>query len=360
MNPNAYIDSLLQLLRTRPVKVLIPGHDASISAIRARRGELERYTVVALPSEAALQVAVDKTRTLALADTLGLATPKRVPVATSADVAGAIGAIGYPAVVKPVSSWVESGGDGVRLSCEVATTADEVRRAVDRVVLAGGQVVLQEWLPGTREAVTVFRADGRIWARFAQKSYREAPPLGGISVLCEGIELSAEIVEPAERLVHAIALDGCSMIEFRRDRNGHPVLMEVNPRICGSVALAIASGINFPQMVYSLATGMPLREVTGYRIGRRLRYLVGELWYLKQVMINQGHPDIPPLGRALSTCLADFVFRPSAFEFDLEDPVPTLVEWKYELTRPFTRRLKSIFAGRRLGEKCKELGSESE
>ena len=31
------------------------------------------------------------------------------------------------------------------------------------------------------------------------------------------------------------------MVEFRRDRQGQPVLMEVNPRMGGSLALAIAA-----------------------------------------------------------------------------------------------------------------------
>ena len=44
-------------------------------------------------------------------------------------------------------------------------------------------------------------------------------------------------------------LDGCSVVEYRRDREGMPVLMEVNPRMAGSVGLAVTCGVDFPGLL---------------------------------------------------------------------------------------------------------------
>ncbi|MGH2345187.1 MAG: ATP-grasp domain-containing protein, partial [Chloroflexota bacterium] len=265
--------ALLTLLDEHPVGMLLPSHDGTIEVLRSRRAEFERRAALPLASEAALDLATSKTRTLALAKELGIAVPRSVPVTDFSDLAEAIRDLGCPAVIKPVNSWVERGGVGTRLHCSVASTMDQAKSALEDVLAVGGQAVLQEWLPGKREAVSLFFARDRFWARFAQVSHREFPPVGGVSVLCESIPLLPEIIRPAESLVRAMNIEGCSMVEFRRDRNGRPVLMEVNPRMAGSVALAISAGVNFPYLLYCWSMGVPLREISGYRMRRRLRWV---------------------------------------------------------------------------------------
>jgi predicted ATP-grasp superfamily ATP-dependent carboligase len=139
--------------------------------------------------------------------------------------------------------------------------------------------------------------------------------------------LLPDIAAPAERLVRAIGLEGCSMVEFRRDREGRPILMEINPRIAGSVALAVSAGVDFPTLTYDWALGKTLHEVSGYRTGRRLRWLGGDIWNLKCAFDSQGQLDVPPRGRAVATFLSDFVLRPSAFDLvEAGDMRPALAE----------------------------------
>ena len=191
-----------------------------------------------------------KARTLSVARSLGIAVPRNRHVADMKDAANAIADIGLPAVIKPFRSWVNNSGVGAHLTSEPVTTVDGAHQALERILSQGSHALLQEWLPGRRDAVSIFYAQGRVWARFAQASYREFPALGGVSVLCESLPLLDDIVQPAEALVREIGLEGCSMVEFRRNAQGRPVLMEINPRIGGSVALAVRSGVNFPNMHY--------------------------------------------------------------------------------------------------------------
>lgn len=351
---NAYVEGLLALLRQHPTRMLLPAHDGSIEAIRPRRAEIERLTALPLASEAALDIAVSKARTLALAEKLGIATPRSVLVTDLADVPAALCEVGVPAVVKPVQSWVERDGVGTRITSEAVLTEKEARRSLSYMLSVGGHAVIQQWLPGRREAVTLFYARERMWARFAQASHREFPALGGVSVLCEGIPLLPDITEAADHLVRTIQLEGCSMVEFRRDAEGRPVLMEINPRIGGSVGLAIASGVNFPRMVYAWATGEPLHEVPTYEVGRRLRWLGGDVWNLKCVFDSQGRPDIPPRGRALATFLSDFILRPSALDFvELGDMLPAVIEMRETVFRHAVGRMRKLAPGTWLGREGK-------
>ncbi len=339
VDPHAYVDALAELLDQRPANLVVPAHDGSIAAIRKRRSEIEGRAALPLASESALEIAVDKTRTLALAAELGIAVPEWVPVVGPEDAAAALQHVGLPAVIKPHASWMERPGHGVRLTPYLVQSVDEARRRIQAIVAAGGHAMLQQWLQGRREAVSLFYARVRMWARLAQVSHREWPVLGGASVLCETIPLLPDITEPAERLVRAMDLEGCSMVEFRRDCEGRPRLMEVNPRMAGSLSLALRAGVNFPRLAYDWKLGRDLSEVRSYQIGRRLRWLSGDIWNLKSVLAFQGEPEIPAWPRGVASFVGDF-FRPSVTldGVDPRDPRPALSEMNKLVVRRVMRR----------------------
>lgn len=345
---DSYVDAVIALLDEYPARLILPSHDGSIQALRARRDELERRTFVPLASEAALDIAVNKTRTLALARELGIAVPRGVLLTDLGDLRAAIDEVGLPAVVKPVSSLGHRQGVGERWGCDVVLSVDEARIIVESMGASGLQAIIQQWLPGRRDAVSFFCASGKIWARFAQTSYREFPPVGGASVLCESIPPLADLIEPAEKLVRAAGIDSCSIVEFRRDRSGLPVLMEVNARMAGSVALAISAGVDFPKMLHTWAIGKPLQEVTNYRVGRRQRWLSGDVWNLKYAFDGGNRPDVPSRRRAVATFLYDFVRRPSRLDMiAANDMLPGLAEFKHVVIEPLFSRIRSSAQGLR-------------
>ena len=343
----AYGAAVVASLDEHPSRVVIPAHDGTIEALRSNREAISERAALALAPEHALAIAVSKSRTLALATALGLLVPRTISVESPNDAAAAIRDLGLPVVVKPVRSWVGRIGERRRIASWLAHSLPEAEAAIVRIAAAGGEALLQHWLSGRREAVSLLVAGGVVRARFAQTSYREFPALGGASVLCESLPLSDEIVGPAERLVLAMGLEGPSMTEFRRDERGKPMLMEVNPRMAGSVGLAVRCGVNFPRLTYSWAAGEPLVEMTTYRTARRSRWLAGDLWNLRKSFESPGAPDVPGRASALTRFMADFVRRPSAIEpFDLRDPLPAFVEFRRNLFGPMRRRIGRVI-GRR-------------
>jgi predicted ATP-grasp superfamily ATP-dependent carboligase len=241
-----------------------------------------------------------------------------------------------------VQSWVRSDRAGTRFSTSAIRSVDEAKEQLDSIFSAGGEALVQEWLPGRREAVSLFYAHGEFWARLAQASHREWPVLGGVSVLCETIPLLADITNGAQRLVRAIGLEGCSLVEFRRDGHGQPALMEVNPRLGGSVALALAAGVDLPHLLWAWKLGQPLERVDPYPAGQRLRWLGGDIRHLKCVFDGQGRPDVPTRGRATVRFLADFAHpRTSLDTFERGDLRPGLAEMDRIVLRHAIGRLRS-------------------
>jgi predicted ATP-grasp superfamily ATP-dependent carboligase len=343
---DGYVEAVSKLVEEYRPRLLLPAHDGSIQAVRARRGELERHTQIGLARESALDIATSKTRTLALATELGIRAPRSLPVNRLEDVPAVLSELGLPAVIKPYVSWVERDGLGIRWPSVPVESVDQAVRELTKLYSDGGRALVQEWLPGRREAVSLFYAHNRFWGRLAQVSYREWPVLGGASVLCETIPPAPEIVQPAEALVRAMGLEGCSMVEFRRDEEGRPALMEVNPRMGGSVALAIAAGVNFPRLLYDWKLGRPLQNMTTYQVGRRLRWLVGDIWNLKAALENQGHVDVPPRARALASFVLEF-FRPGVVldVIEVGDPRPGLLELNQVVLEHGLNRLRRLVFG---------------
>ena len=121
-DPATYARFILDLIQERPTRVVIPSSDGSIAALRPWRSYFERHdAAVALASESALAIANNKERTLAVAQSLGIAGPRTAPVADLDDARAALAEVGYPAVIKPTESWVRHGCTSNRHDSESRT-----------------------------------------------------------------------------------------------------------------------------------------------------------------------------------------------------------------------------------------------
>src|SRR5439155_9343984 len=281
--------------------------------LRRHRARLEPRVSIALAGETPLSIVVDKQRTLAVAERLGIRVPRSISVGAVSEVPEALKDLGLPAVVKPNESWLWNGQEGVRAACRLVTTADEARRAVAELTRYGGVTLFQALLTGRREAVSLFYANGQVYARFAQWAQRTRPPLGGESVLRQSIAMPADVGDQAERLVRDIDLQGYSEVEFRRDSAGVLHLMEINPRLSASVEIAVRSGVDFPRLLFQWASGRPFERIERSRTGCWMRYLRGDLMTTIIMLRERGRPGVALSGRAILDFGLSF-FEPMGYD----------------------------------------------
>jgi predicted ATP-grasp superfamily ATP-dependent carboligase len=325
---DAYVAAIFDFVREHPTSVILPAGDATCLALMPHRRQLaELGCVVALPGNAALEIALDKSRTLALASELGIAYPQSVPIATVEQLSVAIADFGFPFVLKPTVSWTAQRRERV-LPVEVIDK-DEATEAARDLLAGGATVIAQQWLPGRREGVTLFIANGEVMASCGHVEHRTTPPLGGASVMRESIQTPPDVYDAAVRLALAIGVEGLCEVEFRRDAQGDPQLMEVNARMPGALDTAIRSGVDFPMLIWQLATGLPVSRVGKYRAGVRTRWLHGELRWLRDNNGRAGRPDGMSRARGIWTFLAEFA-RTRHYDYvDLHDLEPTMAEMRY-------------------------------
>ncbi len=321
-DPAGFVERVCELCGSLGRPVVITSHDGSIEALRAHRAQIEAVATLALAPERALALAIDKRTTLAAAERLGLAVPPGSSVGDLAETHEALAQIGLPVVVKPAVSWADAGPEAWRAAPTLARTQEQAIAQTTLLLEAGAGALLQQWLAGAREAVSVLYAEERMWATFAQRAERMYPVLGGSSVLRESIPVPADIGPASEALIRELGLEGYSEIEFRRDAAGRPYLMEINSRLSASVEIAVRAGVDFPLMLYQWAAGEPLQAVRSYRSGRRIRHLKGDVGWLKEAVRDPAHPDAPTRAVAIASFLAAFA-RPSGYDYwDRADPAP--------------------------------------
>jgi predicted ATP-grasp superfamily ATP-dependent carboligase len=327
-DPDAYAAAVIEFVRTYPTPVILPAGDATCVSLMPYRQQLaELGSVLALPADHALAIALDKDHTLRVAGAIGIACPRSVRIDSVEELSFAIDEFGFPFVIKPTVSWTAIRRDRV-LPVEVIDKAEAVE--VAERFLAGGAVVLaQQWVPGRREGVTLFIAGGEVVASCGHDEHRTTPALGGVSVMRQSVQTPPDVYDAAVRLALAIGLEGICEVEFRRDADGDPLLMEVNPRLPGTLDTSIRSGVDFPLLSWQLATGRPVNRVPGYRPGVRTRWLHGDLRWLRDNYNRASRPDSMSRGRAIWTFISEFARTRHYDHFDMHDLAPAIAEMRY-------------------------------
>ncbi|HWN82075.1 MAG TPA: ATP-grasp domain-containing protein, partial [Candidatus Udaeobacter sp.] len=316
--------ALLDLARTEPGAVWIPVTDATLALVDAVRSQLTGIELP-IPESSALESSWDKGRLIDIARGAGFQVPRTWTPADAQAVARLAPELAYPVVLKPrrsrlkVAGRIESGT--VRYVHSPAELVQAWSAAHARIPMP----LVQERITGFGMGLFLLAAEGRILAAFAHRRRREKPPAGGVSVLSESIAVPADLIDPATRLLAALAWTGVCMLEFKvGDGDGTPRLMELNPRFWGSLALPLYAGVDFPWLLYQLASGRPPAPPAPYRVGVRSRWELGDLDHLLIRLAGRTERDLGPtaptrLG-ALLRFLNPLAGRPEVLW--LSDPAP--------------------------------------
>ncbi|MBI3097628.1 MAG: ATP-grasp domain-containing protein [Planctomycetes bacterium] len=273
--PEAFIDSLLDAARRHACDVVLAGEEDTCATLLRFRSRLDPGLRLCLGPAGGFFSLSDKSRLPELAAAAGVPIPAtRCP--KSGEEAGRMAAAegarpgGAGWRIKPRRG---SGGRGQRRAAGAAT-AGAIWESVHEI--SPGPILQEEVPPGgpTLGASVLIDESGALLAGFAHRRLREYPVEGGSSTLRESVA-APELIESAARLCRAAGWAGLAMAEFKQDpRTGTFFLLEVNPRLWGSLDCAIEAGVNFPALAVRWARGDPPAPVPPYRPGVRTRWLL--------------------------------------------------------------------------------------
>jgi len=186
--------------------------------------------------------------------------------------------LNYPLVLKPGKSWLVHQGKWDRAAVRFAPDASSAQTILnDEKAFRAHPFILQECVDGHGAGVFALYDHGNPLAFFAHNRLREKPPSGGVSVLSESTSVDPALLTHARSLLDKAKWHGIAMVEFKVSPEGTPYLMEINTRFWGSLQLAIDAGVDFPWLLYQLACGKQPDPVENYKVGVRLRWILGDL-----------------------------------------------------------------------------------
>ena len=246
------VDRLLRACLEHGVDVLWPTVDSELLPVAeaADRFAAVGVRVLAAPVPA-LKVCLDKWRLVERCRGV-----VRVPATSVVTAPADLGGVPTPYVLKPRSG---SGGRGVRV----------VRGPEDTVAVPrDGSYLRQEYLPGDEYSVDVLcRPDGTVAAAVPRRRNKVD---SGIAVAGRTVR-DAELEAFGAAVATAVGIVGIANVQVRRDQRGRPALLEVNPRLPGTMPLTVAAGVDMPAWALHSALGgtvpaeLPWREVAVVR-----------------------------------------------------------------------------------------------
>jgi predicted ATP-grasp superfamily ATP-dependent carboligase len=268
--PEQFVDWLLTKARAGAFEVLYAIDERTLDVLTRYHEEISRYVSFPAVNYATYSKARNKWNTITLAQSLGIPCPKTLGLDSLENLPQAAKKLTFPVVIKP---WHSSGSRGLAY----IKSAGELEEACERIHKGYGGFLLQECIPPGGDTLGVevlMHWDGQPRATFVHRRLREYPIAGGPSTLRESLAYP-ELIELGSRLLQAMGWAGVAMVEFKVDpRDGVPKLMEVNPKFWGSIALPIAAGVDFPYLLYQMATKGDVEPVTSYDVGVRCRWLI--------------------------------------------------------------------------------------
>ena len=290
----------------RPKYIMAVGEKDMVH-LNGLRAALPSGVRMLFPDEPVLEQAVKKPATLRIAANLGIDCPRTYFDDADEELNAFLDGVEFPVVMKLPYSKPEEIPERLWMKYCYADTPEAVQEVMGRYRGFGLSPLVQEYVSGRGVGVELCRYQGEIVGAFQHERIHELPLGGGASTYCRSVVLEEDLLERATALLRAMRWEGVAMVEFKRDvHTGRTVLMEVNGRFWGSLFLAVASGVNFPYLLYRTMGEGEMVRPTGYRVGLRGKREGRELrWAADAILLRR---DLPPEGMPSRVrCLRDFI-----------------------------------------------------
>jgi carbamoyl-phosphate synthase large subunit len=252
-----FCDVLLARCRALGADVVLPTVDAELRPLAAARQRFAGHGIDLLLAPApALDVILDKL-TLARHCAGTVRVPRTEALGPGTDPAS----WPYPVIVKPRSG---SGSRGFR----VIGSAGELTALIGQADEPG--LLVQEYLPGEEFSIDVLAdAAGQVIASVPRLRARVD---SGVSVGGRTVH-DAELEAFGRAVAEATGVTFVANVQAKRDAGGRPALLEVNPRMPGTLGLTIASGVDMPRLALDSLRGRPVPAALGFRDMAVVRFL---------------------------------------------------------------------------------------
>jgi len=243
------------------------------------------------------------------------------------------------AILRPIVPVIER-EDGTRraaASIPVESVGAMRRLLYGRTDLTDGGCLVELRPEGDYLGYGAVCRQGEVVAEVFQERLRERGDLSGVSTLARTIEPDDDVRRTAQALLRGLKFHGPCLVELTRGEDGIARVVNVIPRLWGSMGLALAAGVNVPWLAVRVARGEDVAPGVTSTPGVVWRWVVGDVEVLAQrfgrlLSRIEGRGVIRRRAQGLRELLdLRDVWRARPDVFDLDDPLPATLELKQRL-----------------------------
>lgn len=295
-----YLPYVLELAKREQVEIVYPIPTAELEMFAASQAAFEQQGQrVVVCSAQALRTANNKGSLFLYLHGAGLAcVPQFHIVNTWNGLVDALTALGYPkerVCFKPPTGTGSQGFrildaniDRLSLLLKAMPTSTLTNLEDVSQILADAEpfpeLVVMEYLPGPEYDVDVLAKEGEAICVIPRRNERM---WYGMSLVCV-TEEHPEIIEQAREIVASLKLSYVVSLTFKCNASGEPRLLEINPRIPGSIINTLAAGVNMPYLAVKIAMGEPF-DIPHIKWGMKM------IRYWEEMFIDNNNTLAPSL-----------------------------------------------------------------
>jgi carbamoyl-phosphate synthase large subunit len=265
-----FIDSVLAVCREKDIQIIFPLVTKELIPLSRHSKEfaLAGAKLIISPTES-LEIANDKSKLYQFLQWRGMEVPDFRIVETIAQFEAAAKELGYPKKTICFKPSVSNGSRGFRI---ISNSVDEHHLLfnekpystfisyTDAVRILSSkpfpELLVSEYLPGEEYSVDCLAKNGQaivIVPRLRKKM------INGISVEGEFIK-EESIIAYCKKIIYELQLHGNIGIQVKRSVAGKFLLLEINPRVQGTISAALGAGINLPVLAIMQELGFEIPE----------------------------------------------------------------------------------------------------
>jgi carbamoyl-phosphate synthase large subunit len=289
-NDPGFIDAIMSLCKSLGIQVILPLVTKELFAFSEQRTRFEKEGIkVMVSSQEAIAISNNKSRCYKFLQEKGLPLPKFFITNNNEEFIHAAFELGHPSKSFCFKPSISNGSRGVRIVDDSLNEIDQlfnekpynifITYAHALKILSSGktpELLVSENLPGEEYSVDCICHHGEpilVVPRLRKKM------INGISV--EGIFMKDEaIIEYCKAIIKAIGLHGNIGIQVKRNEKGEALLLEINPRVQGTIVAGLGAGINLPLLAMKQELGLPISPgEMDVKWGTRFSRFWSEIYY---------------------------------------------------------------------------------
>lgn len=264
-----YIDAVMKIIQKENIDIVLPLCTFELLPLSKARKEIEDYGAkVAASKPKALEVAINKAKTYEFLR--GSFISEYRVVNTFEAFKDAVYELGYPKEPVVFKPSFGRGMRGFRIIREDVNKKDLLFNykpkstfikmiEISKILREGNfpELVVMEHLPGDEYSVDTLSKDSETYYSIPRKRIETRR---GISYVGK-IEKNEELEEASKEIIKQLRLDYNINMQFKAIENGEYKLIEINPRVSGSIVFCVRAGVNLPYFAVKLLLEEKIPEI---------------------------------------------------------------------------------------------------